>query len=321
MGRKRTRDYDLPRRVYRRGARFYYVTVAGRWIPLGKDLAQARRKWADIECLGVGSTVRELVWSYFDAKVAGGKAATVKQYRAYANGIDAEWGRLPADQLTRVHVARYRDRPGIGKVWGNGVISLLRVAYRWAGETNDELGNPGAGVAFNPIESRSRYLEDAEFSAIRAAGPRWMRTAMDVAYLTGLRPSDVLALRWDMVGDRLATRTQKTGVKLAFELPPALLAVLDEARQRPILGLYVVASDKGRRIRLQRWQDTFRSACKALGIKDATPRDIRAKAATDAEAAGLDYQALLGHTSRRMSDRYLKNKRTIVAPTLKQVIR
>lgn len=323
MGRKRTRDFDLPPRVYRRGVRFYYVTPAGRWIPLGKDLVQSKRKWADMECLGVGSTVRELVWSYFDAKVnvPNAKAATVKQYRAFANAIETEWGKLAADHLTRVHIARYRDRPDIGKIWANGVISLLRVAYRWAGESNDELGNPAQGVAFNPVgDGRERYLTDAEFSAIRAAGPRWMKTAMDVAYLTGLRPGDVLSLRWDMLGERMATRAEKTGVRLAFELPPALLEVLAEARQRPILGLYIVANDKGRRISLRRWQDAFRTTCKTLGIADATPRDIRAKAGTDAEAAGLNYQALLGHSSKRMSDKYLKNKRTVIAPTLKRVI-
>jgi len=143
---------------------------------------------------------------------------------------------------------------------------------------------------------------------------------MDVAYLTGLRPGDVLRLRWDAIGERIAADVQKTKIRLAFELPPALQAVLEEARQRPIVGLFVVASDKGRPISLRRWQDTFRAVCKELGIKDATPRDIRAKAGTDAEAEGIDYQAMLGHTSRAMSDRYLKRKRTFKAPTLRRII-
>lgn len=320
MGRRRTRDFDLPPRLYRRGDSYYYVAHTGRWIPLGKDRERAKRKWADYECLGIGVTVAELVWRFLDDGLKAVAASTRKQYKSFARTIEREWGNLPADHLTRVHIVQYRDRPGVGTVWANGVISLLRVAYRWGGERDASLPQPADQVAFNRTEARARYLEDAEFRAIRAAGPRWMRTAMDVAYLTGLRPGDVLRLRWDMVGERLAADVQKTKIRIAFELPAALLAVLDEARQRPIVGLYVVANDKGRPISLRRWQDVFRGACRELNIEDATPRDIRGKAGTDAEAEGLDYQALLGHASRRTSDIYLKRKRTLKAPTLRRII-
>src|SRR6185369_6588060 len=142
--------------------------------------------------------------------------------------------------------------------------------------------NPAEDVAFNEMPVRERYLEDSEFRLIWAAAPRWMRTAMDIAYLTGMRPGDVLRLRWDMIGDRLGTRAQKTGVKQAFRLPQALLDVLADARKRPILGLYVVANDKGRRISLKRWEETFRGIRREFGVEDLTPRDIRAKAGTDA---------------------------------------
>lgn len=320
MGRPRIKDFDLPPRMQRRGNSYYYVAQK-RWIPLGKDLAKAKRQWADMECLGIGSTVRELVWSYFDAKVSGGKASTVKQYKSFANAIEREWGTLAVDRLTRVMIARYRDRSGIGKVTGNGIISYLRVAYRWAMERDDDLTNPAEDVAFNETKVRPRYLEDHEFRAIWAEAPRWMRTAMDIAYLTGMRPGDVLRLRWDMIGERIGTRAEKTGLKQAFRLPQALLDVLEEAKKRPILGLYVVANEKGRRISLRRWQDAMQDVREKVGIEDATPRDIRAKAGTDAEAEGEDYQALLGHTSKRMSDQYLKNKRTVIAPTLKRLIR
>jgi integrase len=323
MGRKRSRDFDLPPRLHRRGDRFYYVTHERRWIPLGNELAVARRKWADLECLGVGNTVRELVWGYYDAvvHVAETPASTVKQYKSFANVIDAEWGTLPGDRLTRVQIARWRDS-GVARSTANGVISLLRVSYRWAMERNENLINPAVDVAFNAMDVRMRYITDDEFRAIWNAAPRWMRTAMDLSYLTALRPSDVLALRWDDVGgDRLSSRTRKTGVRLAFVVTPEVSAVLEDARERPILGLYVVANDKGRPMKIGRWQEAMKAICAKLGIEDATPRDLRAKAATDAADEGLDYQALLGHSSKRMSDRYLKLKRTRLAPTLSRNIR
>jgi integrase len=62
-----------------------------------------------------------------------------------------------------------------------------------------------------------------------------------------------------------------------------------------------------------------RSARNAAGVPDAQFRDLRAKAATDAEAAGMDYQAILGHTTRAMSDRYVKAMRTIKAQPLRKI--
>lgn len=51
MGRNRTKDLDLPPRMYRRGACFYYVsnTLPRKWIALGDDLEVARVRWAKLE--------------------------------------------------------------------------------------------------------------------------------------------------------------------------------------------------------------------------------------------------------------------------------
>lgn len=318
MGRKRTRDFDLPPRLYRRGARFYYVTHERRWIPLGTDLARAKRLWADYECLGCAGNVPDLVDRYLADCMAGRAASTVKQYRSFANTIRREWPTTPADLLQPHELARYRDRSPPG--WANGVLSLLRVAYAKGIEWGWVATNPAALVRFNAMPVRERTLTDAEFRTIRAGLPAWGRVWMDLSYCTALRPSDALALRWEQVGDALTSRTRKTNVRQAFAIGEGLREVIEEARNRPILGLYVVASDKGRPITLRRLQAAWRAVCVAHSIADAQPRDVRATAATAAEAAGLDYQAMLGHSERRMSDRYVKGKRTITAPTLRRKI-
>lgn len=51
MGRPRLKDKDLPLRMRRKGKRFYYRARDGREVPLGPDLAAARRKWAELENL------------------------------------------------------------------------------------------------------------------------------------------------------------------------------------------------------------------------------------------------------------------------------
>ena len=51
MGRRRQSNLDLPPRMHLKSGTYYYVTTdkPRKWISLGKDLNDARRKWADIE--------------------------------------------------------------------------------------------------------------------------------------------------------------------------------------------------------------------------------------------------------------------------------
>ena len=318
MGRRRTKDLDLPPRLYRRGSRFYYVSADGKWHALGSDKDRALRLWVDLECLpqrvSVGDMVRRYVSDCMDKRAA----STRRRYSDYARTIEDEFGKFAPDELTRFMIARWRDGGKVKRGWFNGCLSLLRVAYRKGGEWGWATTNEAEEVSFNATEARRRYLTDDEFRAVRECAPGWLQVAMDVSYLTGMRESDVLALRWQAIGERVFVEQVKTGNRQAFEISPPLRAVLEGAKRRPIVGLFVVATDKGRPISARRLQDTFRECCEAVGVKDARFHDIRGKAATDAADEGLDYQALLGHTSRKMSDRYVKTRRTIKAPTLKR---
>lgn len=51
MGRRRQQNHNLPPRMHEKFGTFYYVTstIPRKWISLGRDLAEAKRKWADLE--------------------------------------------------------------------------------------------------------------------------------------------------------------------------------------------------------------------------------------------------------------------------------
>lgn len=314
LGRKRTVNHDLPPRMARKGASYYYVqNHPRRWIPLGNDLARAKRLWARYECSVGPLQVGELLDRYLvDLDCSDN---TRRQYRSYAKALTAAFP-VPADELRAPFVALWRDQNRHRPAYVNGCLALLRGAYQKAREWGVAEHDPS--VEKFTLEARGRYLTDAEFRAIRRESPVWLQTAMDIAYLTASRPVDVRALRWDQVGDAVEVRQRKTGVRQAFTLSAELSAVLASARNRPVVGLYVVADGKGRRISKDRLEAAFRAACEAAKVADAQFRDIRAKAATDAEADGQDYQRLLGHTSQRMSDRYLKNRRTVVVQPVRR---
>jgi len=64
--------------------------------------------------------------------------------------------------------------------------------------------------------------------------------------------------------------------------------------------------------------DRMSDAWIAAGIPDAQFRDIRAMAAKASKDGGQDFQALLGHTTRAMSERYIKGRQTVVAEPVRR---
>jgi integrase len=318
MGRRRTKDLDLPPRLYRRGSSYYYVAADKKWHPLGKDRARALRLWADLECLPQAVTVADLIRRYVSDCLESKAESTRKRYAGYRDTIEDQFGALPADDLTPFALARWRDGGKIKRGWFNGCLSVLRKAYRKGAEWGWSHTDAPERVAFNETEPRRRYLSDDEFRRIRDAAPTWLQTAMDLSYLTGMRESDVLALRWSAVEDRIRVEQIKTGNRQAFEITPALRTVLEAAKRAPIVGLFVVATAKGRPISARRLQESYAKAREAGKVADTRFHDIRGKAATDAADEGMDYQAMLGHTSKKMSDDYVKTRRTINAPSHKR---
>lgn len=327
MGRHRTKDLDLPPRLYRRGSSYYYVDAAKKWHPLGQDKARALRLWADLECVPPFVTVGEVVRRFISDKMDKYAKSTRSRYADYAIAIEQQFPGLPANDLTRFAVARWRDGGKVKPGWFNGCLSLLRIAYRAGGEWGWTDQNEAEHVSFNTMGERGRYVSDAEFRAIRDIAPTWLQTAMDLSHLTTIRESDLLALRWSAVTDRIYVEQIKTrrggepgtGTRQAFEITPAVRAVLEGAKRRSVLGLFVVATDKGRPIGARRLQAAFAQCRDNAGVeRDTRFHDIRGKGATDAADAGLDYQAMLGHTTKKMSDKYVKSRRTINAPSLKR---
>jgi integrase len=82
------------------------------------------------------------------------------------------------------------------------------------------------------------------------------------------------------------------------------------------VGLYVIANRKGRPISIDVHADAWQAAVRLAKVPNAHFHDIRAKYATDAKRLGLDYQSGLGHRSLQQSERYVKRRETIIAPTL-----
>ena len=137
-----------------------------------------------------------------------------------------------------------------------------------------------------------------------------VQDAMDIAYLTGQRPGDVVKLNRSDIKDGSLWVTQgKTGKRLLIAIEGELQATIEriQARPRQATGLSLIQDDKGQRLTYFALRSRFDVARLAAGVSFQF-RDIRAKSATDTENLA-HAQKLLGHKTRAMTEHYTRNRK------------
>lgn len=312
--------------MHLKGGTYYYVTstTPRKWIKLGSDLAKARLKWAEMENTGEAViTVGSIIDAWFEApKEAPLAESTLRCYRSVAGQLREFFGQSPAAAIEPHHVASWLDnhasraRANLGK-------ALLSNAMDLAVRRGIRGNNPCKPIPRLNVKGRSRYITDEEYKAIREQANDVLRAAMDLSYVTGARISDVLAIRiqhWTPEG--LMIRQIKTGKLQLFKRTPILEQVIEQARRipRPVRGLYLLTTRKGQPYKYSTILTWWNKATEAAKVENANFHDIRGKSATDAKRDGVDYQALLGHTTKAMSDKYIKIETAQVVEPMTRVL-
>ncbi|WP_072632849.1 tyrosine-type recombinase/integrase [Pandoraea apista] len=189
-------------------------------------------------------------------------------------------------------------------------------AREW-GYTN--LQNPCAGIKGFRERARDVYIEDAQYRAIYENARQPLRDAMDLAYLTGQRPSDVLKMRdQDIMDGYLCVQQGKTRVKLRICVAGQLKQTLQRIKKQKEIqkcSTRLVVNERGDAIGIKSIQSMFAEARMRSGLSGAQNiqfRDLRAKAGTDTVESSGDVRAAqkqLGHTSIMTTERYMRNRR------------
>jgi len=164
--------------------------------------------------------------------------------------------------------------------------AMLSTLYNHARECGyTTAASPCAGVKGLKEAERDRYVEDAEYLAVWQTVSAPIQDAMDIAYLTGQRPADVLKMRRSDIRDGFLWVTQnKTGQKLRVEIIGTLKTVLDRvlSRSRAASDLSLIQNEKGQPLSISELRGGFDRARDKAGVSFQF-RDLRAKAATDTE--------------------------------------
>lgn len=324
-------------------------------LPLGTDLIEAKRKWAEYEAKPVpaeAGTMNVLFDKYAREEIPKKAPRTqVNNLRELVH-LREIFGSAPIGAIKPKHVAAYRDNrktkkrlrvdgsvrdPG-GKpapVAANRELALLSHIMSMAREWGyTDKANPVTGVSKNKETPRDFYVDDEVWSALYEVAVPELRDAMDLAYLTGQRPADVLRFTiHDLTDNELQVRQGKTGKLLRILLSNDgsrnyLGQVIDRIKARKVRGFHLLMTARGlpltRETLGKRFLDARQSAITAAKergdhalagrIAQFQFRDTRAKAASDVEDLSTASK-LLGHSKEQITKIVYRRRGEVAKPT------
>lgn len=308
-------------------------------IPLGTDLQAAKRKWAELEGTpppADATLVGYAIDQYVKQVLPGLGVRTQAEYMKCIKQLRGAFANAPISAIKPSDIARYRDAR-TAKIRANREIAVLSAIYNlareWGYTTNE---NPCTGVRKNKEVPRDYYAETDVWDAVYDAGVIELQDAMDLNYLTGQRPADVIKMGKEHVrGDELMVTQGKRGQKLRIQLRNAagltdLGLFIEELKSRPVqcMSGHLVCTPNGTHVTAKMLRDRFEKAratasaeAEAAGAPDLAKRikafqfrDIRPKAASEIESLD-DASKLLGHTNTNITKRVYRRVGERVKPT------
>lgn len=323
MGRTRKKDKHLPPRVYQKHGAFYYVRPSGEWVRLGESLPEAMAEWARIVDKPTSASTMNKLFDRYMLEVAPKKAPrTYKDNQNEIKALRAVFGEMRPQDVEPHHVGRFLEvRGDQAPVRANREKALLSHVFTKAMLWNVVKSNPCRGVKRNTERARDTMADMQDLLGFLSVAPDLLRAYVLFKYCVGRRQGEILATRLDQLREdgihyRNADRPTKRGKQVIIGWTPELreAVALAKALPRPVRGLYLFCTREGQPYTgdgfRSIWQRAMRKAIERGVVKERfTEHDLRANAATDAEAQGKSAFKLLAHASRATTEVYLRTRK------------
>jgi len=327
MGRRRSKNKDLPQRMYEKCGSYYFVDMDNKWHNLGRLKHKAIAEYAKF--IGPDRrivTMSDVIDRYM-AEVSPTKAETTyKGELRLAKTLRAGLGKLKPESITKKTIYAYLDARSATPTQANREFSLLshmlKKSVRW-GVIDD---NPCIGVEKFEEKPRDRYVEDEEFIAFKAMAGEVISTYLDFKYLTGLRKKDILSLRRDqLLEDGIHLTISKNGKPIIMAWTDELRAVVEKAKRLNCknpntvrFSQFLFCTRKGTAYTpdgfSSNWQRQMNKALENGVIRERfTEHDIRAKAGSDSVSLTAASE-LLGHESTKTTQNSYRRKAAVIKP-------
>lgn len=316
--RPRKHDRHLPARMHFKHGAYYYVHK-NKWDRLSESYTEALSMYAERinppQLGGMADLIdRALLDMQTKPRHNTGKmlaANTLNQYRIAANKLKTVFIEFAPEQVQPRHIALLKSEMAATPNMANRCLSFLRMVFDFALELQEVDSNPCTGIKRLGEKKRDTYISDEIFAAIREQCPPWLSTILDISYLTAQRIGDVLTIeRADVTEEGVYFKQQKTAAKLLVRMTPDLKSAIERAvacnnakKTHPTMLLW---NRFGNPRDYSTVKEAFDTAREKAGHPEITIHDYRAKSLTDAKMQGHNATELAGHTSERMTDRYIR---------------
>lgn len=297
------------KRVYAKNGAWYYVDIRRKWHRLGKLDAPEHEILAELARIKSSAGDDNALTKLFDRyerEVLPKKALkTSKDQKRQLERLRQAFRQFSSPkQIRPAHVAQYLDAHP-SPTMANREIALLSHVLTKALRWGLVEVNACAGIERNTEKPRRHYVDDWSFWMAWVMASEELRLVLELLYITGQRPADVLGLRQaDVHPDGLFFRQAKTGKEIIIDWSPRLRDLVQWARSRQaITGMWVIADAKGQRYTYSAIAQQFGKLMARYPGERFQLRDIRRKSGTD-HATG-DH---LGHADKRIRDRVYRVK-------------
>jgi integrase len=252
-------------------------------VALGTDLAAAKRKWAELECTEVppDASLMQYAFDQYERDILPKKKpSTQRENKLCLKELRRSFDKAPIELITPQDIARYRDAR-TAPVRANREIALLSHVFNMAREWGfTKRDNPCRGVRRNKEKPRDYYAEDDVWNAVREAGTDALRDAMDLAYLSGQRPADVLKMnKADIRNEELHVRQNKTqhGLRIRLSIDGQLTelgACIERLQVRLVHAMSgaLICTEQGQPLTAKMLRDRFEAARKTAAEKATKAR-------------------------------------------------
>ena len=322
VGRKRTRDFDLPKRVYRKNGAFWYVDATNEWhrlAPLDNYSGMLKALGA-LLAHGAPLNTVEVLWASYQTQVLPNLAKKTQAGRAYDMKRPLTvFGKMDPQDIEPHHIWTYWRERGQTEQARHEIraFSALMTYARQAGaRKGPENSNPCFKLGLPGAKARDLYVTDAMFFAIRDIAPTMLGYAMDLAWCAGLDSGTIRSLEWrhvtktGLLFERVKTRRSLKRQQIDGE---DLVSILRQLRQqRPQMRRSIICARNGKAYTedgfQSAWQDAIAKAIKLGRLKPEERyhfHDIRAKGGSEAESDEAA-QDLLGHSDVEVTRKHYR---------------
>jgi len=327
---------DLPKRVFEKSGAYWHVRASGvkriwtRLCSVKDGMPAMYRALADLEQADLARDHMPALITDWLKEVGSKHSEKTKANDAYqTRTISDSFQEFRAKDVGAPAIVEFlkhfSDKPRTYNAYRSMLRELMRFAeekgYRQPGS------NPVDSLKTMSIKARTRYITDSEMRRIKVAamyGDDGNRTRsghticalIDMAYLTGQRIGDLLALRWSDVGKHgvafQPTKTEaSTGAKVLIAWTPRLRELIERIKGMPNQSPeFVFCTLQGEPYAYNGAATAWKRAVKRAGIENCHFHDLRGKALTDVDRGRgiMEAQRMGAHSTQAQTAGYVRHK-------------